>query len=123
MKKLALLLLITILLFGCGSKSSKSSSDSNETPTNFTTCDELNSFVQYYSYSDLKAKWGEGKIDEPWDESGVGEMKMKVNVTWSNILCNGKPVTIMFTNAHSGIADAFEKTPNLFDGIFCDNYK
>ena len=48
---------------------------------------------------------------------------MKVMAKWNNVKCNGRAVEIMFTNSHLGLADAFGKSPNLFSGIFCDEYK
>ena len=121
MKKTLLTTLVLAMVIGLascgGGKKSK------ETPTTFSTCDELKDFAGYYSYADLATKWGAGTIAEPWDASGTGSQEMKVKVTWDNIKCNGRAVTIMFTNSHTGAGDAFTKSPNLYDGIFCDDYK
>lgn len=120
MKKLALLLFISALLYGCGSSGSNKKSNS---PTSFATCDEFTEYAKWFNYSDLKAKWGEGQIGEPWDASATGELDMMVSVTWSNVTCNGKPAKIDFINSHSSVSDAFSKSPSSFFGIVCDDYK
>lgn len=108
--------IIPPLIFGGDDKS-------NSIKTSFNNCSELARYVNSRRYSVLEAQWGSGNVGEPWDASAVGELKMKVNVTWTNIKCNGKPVNLTFENRHLGISDAFDKMPRGTSAPNCSDYE
>lgn len=112
------------LAFGSDeTENSDANSNSNEVKTSFSNCDELLDYVRPKGYNTLKSDWGGGAIDEPWDASGVGELKMRVNVKWNNIKCNGKSVEITFVNNYTSLANSFDKNPGAFNSVYCGDYK
>ena len=70
------------------------------------------SHIQYESYDDLKAEWGNGTVGTPWDASGVGkEMDFEVSVYWENVKCEGSPIKITFQNNCTSVKDLLTPTP------------
>lgn len=110
------LIIIPPLVFG-------GDEENSSIKTSFNNCSELAHYVNNKRYSVLEAQWGSGNVGKPWDASAVGELKMKVNVSWSNIKCNGKPVNLTFENGHLGISDAFDKLPRGTSAPNCSDYE
>ena len=107
---LAITVITAIIMYGF-EKKTKSGSTKEVDFKNFSTKEELGSFIEFKSYNDLKEVWGLGEIGEPWDASGIGELKMRVSVKWENVKCMGKSVKINFDNDFTDIKDAVEKNP------------
>jgi len=98
-----------------GSSSNKENVEisNQDVRTNFTNCDEIIEYIKsdpFHSYTDLQKKWGEnytagdvylGEYDEIW-----------INVTWNNIVVNGKSPKVIFT-APNG-------KPSIFVGVDCN---
>lgn len=94
------------LAFGSGE------SKKTEPKTNFKTSSELWEYIQYSNYDALKAEWGNGRVDKPWDASGIGELDMQVNVYWDNVVCEGKPIRVCFKNDYETIDKVLDPNPS-----------
>lgn len=105
------LLIITVWGVSCiGNGSGKNFKEEKDNKT-FATKEELWDFIKNYRYENLKQIWGEGEVGEPWDASGIGELRMRISVKWKDVKCMGKSVKIDFKNDFLEIKDAFDKSP------------
>jgi len=84
------LLVIGALLASC--------SQSNNNKTEFASKQEVKDFVSGKNlfYNNLTEAWGKGNMLEPTINinNNIGDHCVKV--TWDNVKCNGKPVTLCF---------------------------
>lgn len=98
----------------------ESNTDSEPTSkTNFNNCDEVVTYVSGLSYSTIVSKWGEGSIGEPWNaNAGVGEIDVRVNITWNNVKCNGKSVVLTFH-----CPENFSKSPYGNSSVPCYEFQ
>lgn len=98
LKKIIILTAIIGSLFSCNRNQNSNSNpvESVEKKTSFQSFEELDSYTHDKSYEKLKSLWGEGEMGEPWDASGVGELNVRMKITWKNVKYKGKPIVVEY---------------------------
>ncbi|MDD2673927.1 MAG: hypothetical protein PHF81_03505 [Flavobacterium sp.] len=103
----SMLMVGVFILISSGCRNDKNTK--NEMKTNFSSCEEVISYVKYRAYTSLEKEWGEARLGHiSLDNNG----DFQIDLVWNKIKVNGRIVQFTFTKGPYG--------PESFVMINCD---
>ncbi|MFV5702072.1 lysozyme inhibitor LprI family protein [Flavobacterium sp. XS2P12] len=110
MKKLIIFITLSFLFISSGCRNDKNTK--NEVKTNFSSCQEVISYVKYRGYQSLQKEWGEAELGHIGLDN---EGEFQIDIKWNKVRVNGKTVEFTFTK------DETSNTPLTFVSAYCEN--